>query len=110
MTLKADLEILGKLSTTLQGLAQDVDGIKMENPPNPDAQSPLQAVLVAGQISVEVVYGGLMASAKQRLTETSGVMSECVTQFRNMDDNNAAALAAAYTGGTGDWVAEVPQQ
>ncbi|MBF6183524.1 hypothetical protein [Nocardia otitidiscaviarum] len=110
MTLKADLDILGKLSTTVQGLARDVDGIKMENPPNPDADSPLQSVNAAGRMSVEVVYGGLVASAKQRLNEISAVMAECVTQFQSTEDENAAALAAAYKGGTAGFVAEVPGQ
>ncbi|WP_280358027.1 hypothetical protein [Nocardia otitidiscaviarum] len=110
MTLKADLDVLGKLSTTLGGLAQQVDGITMENPPNPDAYSPLQSVTAAGKISVEVVYGELVASSKQRLNEIAGVMSGCVTQFQNMDDGNAAALAAAYTANSGAWVGEVPRQ
>ncbi|MFJ4657615.1 hypothetical protein ACIP5Y_40670 [Nocardia sp. NPDC088792] len=98
-----DLEILGKLATTLHGLAQEAAGIKPKDAPDPNAHNGLQSATGAGVITTELIYGALVATAKQRLDETGTVMSECATEFKNMDDSNYDKFVAAYTGGTGDW-------
>lgn len=103
MSLAVDLEMLGKLATTLHGLAQEAGGIKAKDAPDPNADDPLSSAKAAGSITQDVVYGALIATAKQRLDETGTVMTDCATEFKNMDDSNADALVTAYTGGTGDW-------
>lgn len=107
MSLAVDLETLGKLATTLHGLAQEVAGIKPKDAPDPNAQGPkLQSEIGAGSITDELVYGALVATAKQRLDETGTVMTECATQFKNMDDSNYDKFVQAYNGATGDWTVE----
>lgn len=107
MSLAVDLETLGKLSTTLHGLAQEVAGIKPKDAPDPNAKgAKLRSETGASSITQELVYGALVATAKQRLDETGTVMTECATQFKNMDDSNYDAFVKAYNGGTGDWTVE----
>lgn len=106
MSLAVDLEMLGKLATTLHGLAQEAGGIKGENPPDAGTTDRLVAANAAASITTEVVIGALVAAAKTRLDETGSVMTDCATAFKNMDDSNADALVTAYNTGTGDWVVE----
>ncbi|MEV6071835.1 hypothetical protein AB0L82_35300 [Nocardia sp. NPDC052001] len=103
MSLAVDLEILGKLATTLHGYAQEAAGIKPQDAPDPNAKNGLRSAFAAGSITQEVVYGALVATAKQRLDETGTVMTECATAFKNMDDSNYDAVVTAYNQGTGDW-------
>ncbi|MVU76093.1 hypothetical protein GPX89_02400 [Nocardia sp. ET3-3] len=103
MSLKADLDILGKLATTLHGYAQDAAGIKVKDAPDPKADNLLESAKAAGSITTDVVYGALIETAKQRLDETATVMTGCVKDFKNMDDTNYDSFVNVYNTGTGDW-------
>lgn len=105
MSLAVDLEVLSKLATTLHGFAQEVAGIKPKDVPDPKGLQ-LQSATGASKITDELVYGALVATAKQRLDETGTVMTECATEFKNMDDSNYDKFVQAYNGGTGDWTVE----
>ncbi|QIS18754.1 hypothetical protein [Nocardia terpenica] len=106
MTFKADLEILTKLGATLHNLAEEAGNIKVDNAPDPDAADQLLSARAAGAITKELIFGGLVATAKERLSETGDVMVDVATQFKNQDDNAADALVAAYNSATGAWTVE----
>jgi hypothetical protein len=106
MGVKADLEIMGKLATTLHGLAGEAGGLVAKDAWCPDANDPLESGADAGQITKELVFGALVATAKQRLDETGAVMADCVTEFATMEDGNVDVLVKAYNDATGAWTVE----
>ncbi|MCX4092091.1 hypothetical protein [Nocardia sp. alder85J] len=107
MGIAVDLDILGRLASTLHGFAQEVAAIKPKDAPDPNTTgAQLVSVAGAGEITRELVYGALVATARQRLDETGTVMTACVTEFKNAEDSNYDDFVAAYNGGTGSWTAQ----
>ncbi|QIS10598.1 hypothetical protein [Nocardia arthritidis] len=104
MSLRTDLDIIAKLASTLHDLAGQAAGVKADNAPDPNADSPILSGRTAGEITRDLITNSLIPTAKERLNETGDVMSQAATQFQNMDDSAADQFIAMYNGATGDWV------
>ncbi|MBF6331849.1 hypothetical protein [Nocardia transvalensis] len=109
MSLKVDLEILGKLSATLHDLAQKASEVKAKNAPDTKAEEPLLAGTAAAQITRDLIQGALIPTAKERLSETGDVMTNVAKQFKDKDDSAADALVQVYSSATGNWTVEQPK-
>ena len=108
--LHVELDRLAGLAPTLQGLADEAAQLSSDLPmcPIPGAMQP--AVLEASEIARDIVDSALVSALKERLSETGEIMVNVANQFRNADDPELEAAAAAYGKATGDWlVPEAPE-
>jgi nucleoid-associated protein YgaU len=108
--LHVELDRLAGLAPTLQGLADEAAQLSSDLPmcPIPGAMQP--AVLEASEIARDIVDSALVSALKERLSETGEIMVNVANQFRNADDPELEAAAAAYRKATGDWlVPEAPE-
>ncbi|WP_067535986.1 hypothetical protein [Nocardia crassostreae] len=106
MTFKADLEILGKLGTTLHGLAQEAAQAKPKEAESPAPDEPLLSGVAAGQIMVDLVDNSLIPAAKERLSETGDVMINAVSEFASAEESSVDRFVTLYNQATGDWTVE----
>ncbi len=104
-TFKADLEILGKLGSTLQELARDADAVKPNRDHDASKHSPLLSATAADLIERELFLETLMPTVKERLTETGDVMASVARQYKDSDGSNADMILDLYRKSTGDWTA-----
>lgn len=102
-TLKADLEVLGKLSATLHDLGGEVaDHTPGRNSPL-QTPSVLASVKAADEITRNLIVDTLMKTVTERLTETGDVMANIARHYHNADESNSGEIVAVYSQATGDW-------
>ncbi|ATD70119.1 MULTISPECIES: hypothetical protein [Gordonia] len=111
MTMKADLDILHGLSSTLEGLSQESGSLSVTGVPLTQLlpfgigqQGSLASVVEATGIARDV-HTTMCAAVTERLHEVSKAMNAVAIQFAHSDDDAAVGLADAYERATGDWKA-----
>lgn len=120
MTLRVELDRLHGLGATLHGLAEEAGGLKTSytyygTPPTLDSSGlggMEPAVQEAISINVDVVNSLLVASIKERLSETGDVMQNVANEYREADEATVSldTVMTIYGNATGDWdVPEVPR-
>lgn len=108
-SLNADLEILGKLASTLHDLSQEAAQVKPKNAPDPNADDSLLSGVAASQITHDLIQGALISTAKNRLSETGDVMANVAKQYKDKDDSFADSLVQLYNSATGEWTVAQPK-
>src|SRR5690349_19333836 len=113
MTLHVEMDRLAGLGPVLQGLAGEAAALRTGPSAGPYLSAPggmEPAVLEAAGIAHDLVDTTLVASVKERLSETGEIMVNVANQFRNGDDEALEVASNMYTEATGDWdVPEVPR-
>lgn len=104
-TLRADLELLETLGSTLHGLATRAEQVKPKRAAGPASSPVLASVAVGEQITTDLIQNTLLPAVKERLGETGDVMINVAREFKNRDDANAETIAAMYGAATGEWTA-----
>ena len=113
MTLHVEMDRLAGLGPVLQALAGEAAVLRTGPSAGPYLSAPRgmePAVLEAAGIAHDLVDTTLLASVKERLSETGEIMVNVANQFRNGDDEALEVASTIYTEATGDWdVPEVPR-
>jgi hypothetical protein len=112
---RVELDRLAGLGPVLQGLATDAASLRTGSAAGPYLSAPggvEPAVLEASGIAHDLVDTTLVATVKNRLSETGQLMVDVANQYRNADESTTklSTVMATYTNATGTWdVPEVPK-
>ena len=110
-TFQTDVDELERLGGVLHGLAAEAGALRVGSAAGPFLSVQggiLASVAEASSISGELVDEALVPALDERLGETGDVMINVAKEFRTLDEQSAADLAATFTAATGDWNPEEP--
>jgi hypothetical protein len=113
--LRVELDRLAGLGPTLQGLAHEAAALRTGPSAGPylSVQGGMEpAVLEASTIAHDLVDTTLVATVKERLSETGQIMVDVANEYRKADQATTSihTVIATYTNAIGTWdVPEVPK-